>query len=121
MLENIINAYENRLREAMIRSDIEELNQLLADDLKFVGHFGQVITKEDDIRSHQSRDFKMESIVINSQDIYMIDAAVITISDVQLGISIGDQNILDHLIYTRVWQKINNDWKVIRGQATQVK
>ncbi|MCH4168325.1 MAG: nuclear transport factor 2 family protein [Streptococcaceae bacterium] len=119
-MKAIIKAYEARLRKAMLNSDVEELNQLLSENLKFVNHFGQVVTKADDIKSHQTGEFSMTSIEIKSQDLYISDGAIITISDVELEVVIASQASSDHLIYTRVWQKIGNDWQVIRGQATQV-
>jgi len=39
MQENQIIEYEEKLRKAMLASDVEVLNELIHDDLIFVNHF----------------------------------------------------------------------------------
>lgn len=38
---------EDRLRQAMLRSDVSVLDELIASELIFTNHFGQVIGKKD--------------------------------------------------------------------------
>jgi hypothetical protein len=46
---------EERLRFAMCNSDIDELDNLLADNLIFTNHLGQVVSKTEDLESHRKR------------------------------------------------------------------
>jgi hypothetical protein len=41
--------HEEMLRKAMLSSDLQTLDELIHDDLIFVNHFGQILTKEADI------------------------------------------------------------------------
>nr|WP_235550227.1 nuclear transport factor 2 family protein [Paenibacillus sp. Soil724D2] len=67
MDETFIIACEERLRTAMLFSDVELLDELIADDLTFVNHLGQVLSKETDIEAHRSGNLKMTGIDILDQ------------------------------------------------------
>lgn len=71
MIESIKNC-EKRLMKAMKNDDINELAILLSDDLKFVNHFGQLISKKDDLKSHSEKIFSLTNMLVNNQDISMI-------------------------------------------------
>ena len=45
---------EERLRQAMLHSDVDTLDELIAPELYFTDHFGRVVRKEDDLAIHRS-------------------------------------------------------------------
>jgi hypothetical protein len=45
---------EDQLRTAMLCADVAALNQLLAPDLIFTNHLGQLLGKEDDLAAYRS-------------------------------------------------------------------
>lgn len=47
--------YEEMLRSAMLSNNVELLEELLSDELIFVNHFGQWLSKEQDINAHRSK------------------------------------------------------------------
>lgn len=49
MKDKIIE-FEERLRLAMLNSDVAELDELISSDLLFTNHIGVLISKEDDIK-----------------------------------------------------------------------
>ena len=49
----IINA-EERFRLAMLASDVSTLDELLAPELMFTSHLGEVLGKQDDLAAHKS-------------------------------------------------------------------
>lgn len=49
-----IETCEERLRQAMLHSDVSTLDELLADDLLFTNHLGQLMTKQDDLKAHRT-------------------------------------------------------------------
>ena len=53
MTESVIAELEGRLREAMLASDVDVLDTLLADDLTFVDATGKVWSKADDLNAHR--------------------------------------------------------------------
>ena len=54
---------EEQLRMAMLNADVNILDKLLADDLVFTNHLGQVLGKQDDLAAHQSGKFKIEVLI----------------------------------------------------------
>jgi hypothetical protein len=59
MDETQIIQYEEMLRKAMLSSDVKVLGELIHDDLIFVNHFGQILTKGADIEAHRSGVLKL--------------------------------------------------------------
>ena len=64
----------------MLSSNVELLDELIADDLIFVNHLGQVLSKEMDIEAHRSGNLKMTGIDILDQRIRFLDRAAVTIT-----------------------------------------
>jgi hypothetical protein len=54
IIEGEILEVEERLRQAMLASDASTLDELLAPELIFTNHLGQVLGKQDDLGAHQS-------------------------------------------------------------------
>jgi hypothetical protein len=54
ILQSKIVELEERLRQAMLRSEVSVLDKLIAPELIFTNHLGQLVTKQDDLASHQS-------------------------------------------------------------------
>lgn len=48
----VLNA-EERLRLAMMDSDVAQLTLLLADDLLFTNHLGHLLSKQADLAAHE--------------------------------------------------------------------
>ena len=62
----------------------------------------------------------MTKINIAKQNIRVIDDVAVVVSDAEVDVVINNEKMADHLIYTRIWQKFDNEWKLVGGQATRV-
>jgi Domain of unknown function (DUF4440) len=60
-------AVEAQLRDAMLSSNVETLDALLADDLLFTNQAGQRLTKADDLAAHSSGLLKITRIDISDR------------------------------------------------------
>lgn len=116
-----VKAYEERLRQAMINHDCNELDKLESDALKFTTHMGQMIGKKDDIEAHRNAAFTIKSINFRSQEIQEYAEVAIVISNVELVLDTPGGEVSDYLIYTRVWKKEADQYVLVAGQATQIK
>jgi ketosteroid isomerase-like protein len=76
----IIEALEEKLRQAMLDSDVEALDKLIADDLVFTMHTGLVINRQDDLEAHRTGIQKFTKIDLDDQQIrHYGDCAVVAV------------------------------------------
>ena len=115
-----IHDYEESLRQAMLTSDVEALDRLIADDLLFVTHFGQIIGKADDLNAHRQKLFTLSRLDFLKQEVRQLGDAFITVTVAELDGVFSNETFTDRIIYTRVWRK-NGDGalQVCAGQATR--
>ncbi|MDI6522882.1 nuclear transport factor 2 family protein [Leuconostoc suionicum] len=116
-----IQILENKLNNAMIKHDINTLDNLLDDQVVFINHFGNMLKKSDDIQSHKNKDFDIESIEVLSNSVTLFKNTAISVSNTQVQAHFGNKKQTDHLIYNRVWQKgTNESIKVISATVTTI-
>jgi ketosteroid isomerase-like protein len=104
---------EQELLQAMLRSDVEKLDNLISDDLIFTDHNGQILNKLADIETHRSGKLKMESIKPSEQiiKIYQDTAIVSVLLDIK-GKYMG-QPFHGKDRYSRIWILMDNSWKIV--------
>ena len=118
--EQKIREVETQLLEAMKKSDIKMLDQLLHDDLLFVLPSGEVITKEMDLETHKSGNLVFEEITSSIDSIKQIgENAVVTLS-LKISGKILEQYFEGNFRYLRVWKRFDNQLKVIAGSGVAI-
>jgi hypothetical protein len=65
-----IETLEETLRQAMLTSDVSALDKLIADDLVWTMHTGQVVNKQYDLDAHRSGIFRFTQVEISDRQIY---------------------------------------------------
>lgn len=111
---------EKQLLEAMKKSDVKILNELLHDDLLFVLPTGEVITKQMDLETHKSGNLVLEEITSSIDSIKLIDQnVVVTLSSRIVG-KMLEQNFEGNFRYIRVWKIFDNQLKVIAGSCVAI-
>jgi ketosteroid isomerase-like protein len=120
-LETEIAQYEARLRQAMIQSDVKTLDQLIAPELMFTTHFGQLLTKKDDLDAHQSGIIKIESLTLLDEKIQVMGNVAIVSAQVRIVGTIADVTSEADYRFTRVWiPNSNGGWHIVAGHASIV-
>lgn len=120
LTEQKILEIENQLREAMKKSDVEILEQLLHDDLLFVLPSGEVITKKTDLETHQSGNLVLEEITSSIDSIKQIDENIVVTLSSKLKGKMLEQNFEGNFRYLRVWKMFDGQLKVIAGSCVAV-
>lgn len=111
--------YEEQLRQAMLGSDVDALDRLLADDLLFVNHFGQIIGKADDLGAHRLKLFSLDRLHFRSQEVRMYGDVAVTVTVAELA-GVWSEPFSETITYTRVWRNDGaRGWRVAVGQATR--
>jgi len=120
-VEAKIEDYEERLKQAMLQSDISVLDELLSPELAFTNHLGQLMTKDDDLNAHESGVLNITAITLSDQKVKIY--GVIAIVSVQAHIvgSFGGEKSENDFRFTRVWRKGANEiWQVVAGHSSVV-
>lgn len=111
---------EERLREAMLTSNVENLNLLIADDLLFISHFGEIVSKDQDIEVHRSGNLKFTEIEILDQRIRPMEKSAVTLTRVRISSIFGTESVTGEFWFTRVWEYRKNNWQVVSGHCSAI-
>ena len=120
MNQMTIETLEEKLRQAMLNSDVLVLDELIADDLVFTTHTGLLLNKQADLEAHRSGIQKLTKIDSSDRQIqYYNDCAVVTVK-MELAGTYNEQALDGTYRYTRVWAKLQERWQVVVGHLSQV-
>jgi hypothetical protein len=121
LIETQILQAEERLRLAMLSSDVNTLNELLAPELIFTNHLGQVLGKQDDLNAHQSGALKIQVLTPSEQGIQLKgNIAIVTVRVHLVGSYAGIASAQDFR-FTRVWGLSTIDtWQVVAAHSSVV-
>jgi len=109
---------EDRLIEAMINSDSEILNNLIADSLIFINHVGQQVTKSQDLEMHASGQIHIDSVTRESFDACEYNGCLIVNTCLSITGSYAGQNANGRFHYLRTWAKTGKEWQVVAVKSS---
>lgn len=119
-MQSEILKLEEELRIAMLNNDVEKLDELIADSLVFTTPDGKIATKSMDLEAHRSKIQKMTKLSPCEQTIQIYDNfAVVTVKMTLKG-TYSEVDISGNYRYTRIWAKINNNWKILAGAVVLI-
>jgi len=116
-VKNKIADLEEELKIAMCNSDIAKLDELLARDLIFTNHLGQVVSKEQDIDAHRNKVFMIKSINLSNQEILILGDSAVVSTQADISGSYNGQPSNEKFRFTRVWANKSGAWKVVAGHS----
>lgn len=116
-----VQQLEQRLRQAMLDSNVDELNTLLSDDLIFTNHMGGVMGKVDDLAAHETGTVKIQTLTLSDQRIQCLETvAIVSVCTKIHGIFSGVEAEA-MFRFMRVWAPDSKGaWQVISAQSTLV-
>lgn len=111
---------EHALQRAQLASDVNALELLLHDHLRFVGPDTQVHTKAEDLSSHEAG-----LVVFRASNPIEIEAHVfgttgVSIALVELEVEMGGENVAGAYRYTRTWLYEDDRWQIVGGAVVAV-
>jgi ketosteroid isomerase-like protein len=118
-IETQIRDCEAQLYAAMLASNVDELDRLIADDLLFVGPTGELATKEMDLELHRTGGAEFAEFVPKGLEIRVwSDQFVFAVAQTFLsGTYLGNTFAGDYR-YTRVWRKGKSGWQIAGGSVS---
>jgi hypothetical protein len=119
-LEAEILEVEERLRAAMLTSNVAELDALIDDRLLFVGPEGNLYHKVDDLELHRLGQTQFNQIELEDIQIQPYDSMAIAVVLANLSVTFKGQVFEGHSRYTRVWVKGDRGWQIVAGSICSV-
>jgi hypothetical protein len=113
---------EERLRIAMLRSDVRALDELLAPELIFTNHLGQLLGKKDDIEAHESGLLQVSELIPSERHVQLHGTVAVVSVRMRVSGTYGGRPTDGDFRFTRVWKNASgsNSWHVVAAQASLV-
>ena len=120
-LESQIIEVEERFRQAMLHNDIPVLDELIAPNLLFTSHIGQLVSKEDDLAFHRAEMLRLKVFEPSQQHIQIHpDFAVVSVLMHLIGTYDGTP-VEQNLRYTRVWSIApDGSLQIVAGHMSEI-
>ena len=116
----IINA-EERLRQAMLASDVSVLNDLLAPEIIITSHFGELLGKQDDLTAHESGLIEIYELNPSEQHIQLHGEVAVVSVRMQLSGSYDGSPANGDFRFTRVWAVSSSGaWHIVAAHIGMV-
>jgi ketosteroid isomerase-like protein len=103
LVETEIINVEERLRQAMLASDVSILDELLAPEIIITSHLGELLRKEDDLAAHQSGLFHINELTPSERQIRLCGEVAIVSVRMQVMGSYNGSPANGDFRFTRVW------------------
>ena len=118
---NTIKQLEQDMGDAMVRVDIDKLNQIYADDFATIASSGKVITKKDLLQDFESFHDKLVSFESGPMDVQVFgDVAVVHGSVTEKRIRDG-KDASGQFVWMDLLEKRDGKWVVVRSAGARVK
>ncbi|MGF1909765.1 nuclear transport factor 2 family protein [Vibrio kasasachensis] len=117
LVQEVINA-EHRLKASMVASDTVVLDELLADSLVFINHFGHRVSKQDDIALHQSGLLSIASIELSDLQVEPHGNCVLVYVNAEIAGTYDGADANGRFVFSRVWLKKDGKLQVVSAHST---
>ena len=105
----------------MLKSDVAELDALIAPELLFTSHVGQLISKQQDLAMHRARTLNLTELTPSDQCIQFNEGFSIVSVEMHLIGSYAGSAINERIRYTRVWALSSaGSLQIVAGHASAV-
>jgi ketosteroid isomerase-like protein len=118
---NAVKQLEQDMGDAMVRADVDTLNQIYADDFATVGSSGRVITKKDLLRDFESFHDRLESFENGPIDVQVFGNVAVASGSVSEKRTRDGKDTSGEFVWMDLLEKRAGKWVVVRSAGTRVK
>lgn len=111
---------EDRLRGAMLSSNVAELDALIHDQLLFIGPDGGLNHKNDDLDLHRSGQEKLSQVDLIDVQIEPHGSTAVSVVVADMAGTFKGQEFQGRYRYIRTWARTDEGWKVIAGSVCAI-
>jgi ketosteroid isomerase-like protein len=120
-VETQIVEAEERLRLAMLASDVSVLDDLLAPQLIATSHLGEIVRKQDDLAAHKSGLIKINELNPSEQQIRLYGEVAIVFVRMQISGTYNGNPANGDFRFTRVWAiSPNGTWHIVAAHIGMI-
>ena len=120
-VDNQIINIEERLRQAMLASNVSVLDELLAPEIIITNHLGQLLEKQDDLAAHESGLIKIDELKPSEQHIQIHGEVAIVSVRMQITGSYDGNPSNGDFRFTRVWAiSSSGNWHIVAAHIGMV-
>ncbi|MBW4637216.1 MAG: nuclear transport factor 2 family protein [Gloeocapsa sp. UFS-A4-WI-NPMV-4B04] len=119
-IEAEIVACEQQLYTAQLSSNVSLLQELLSDELIFVGPSGEIFTKQMDLELHRSGSINMTKLEPKEQEIRCLNGAAVAVTKIFLAGTFQGVSFAGDFRYTRIWHHTEKGWRIIAGHCSAI-
>jgi hypothetical protein len=109
---------EKELIQAMLKSDVQELDRLISDRLIFSAHTGEIYYKKDDLDAHRSGNIRIDQIEASDQIIQTNENVAVVFVKLKIKGSFFGNPSEGTFRFCRVWLKESEGWKITAAQSS---
>lgn len=115
-----INELEEKLRLAMLNSDVSVLDELISSDLLFTNHLGVLVSKQEDLDAHSRKAFVFDELNLSDSKILpQVNSAIVSVKAEIKGTYNG-QRANGTFRFTRVWLNTSSKWQVVAAHSSLI-
>ncbi len=118
---NSIKQVEQDMVDAMVRVDIDKLDQIYADDFATVGSSGKVVTKKDILRNFEAFHDKLESFENGPVTVQVFGNVAVASASVTEKRTRDGKDTSGDFVWMDLLEKRAGKWVVVRSAGTRVK
>ena len=112
---------EDQLRTAMLSSDVAALDELLAPDLIFTNHLGQLLGKNDDLAAYRSGVLKIAELEPSEQHLRVLDEVAVVSVRMQVSGTYEGAPANGDFRFTRVWARSQQEiWQIVAAHSVLI-
>lgn len=115
-----VKALSKRKFSWMINGQLDSLESLLDNDVRYVHSNGWIQTKQDIIGDFKTKKLVLKNVTIESDSIRQFNSTAIVIGKGKFEGSINNTNFILDLIYTEVYIINNRRWQLVSRHANRL-
>jgi hypothetical protein len=115
-----IHALQDRVNAALLGSDWETLNELIAADARIIGPKGYMIDRDEWIGHHQLAEYEQVRLEATETDVHTYDRVGIRFDTVESVCNYKGERIEGRFRVTQVWVTDRGTWQLAAVQYTSL-
>lgn len=113
-----LDAAETAFQHALLTNDVAALDEMLHDQVRFIGPDGVTINKQQDMDAHRRGDLVFSTVDELERDTQVIDGVGITRAALHLVATAAGDPVDVTLAYTRTWLPTPAGWLIVAAHGS---